>query len=187
MAEPTEVTKLLIDWRDGNDEAASRLISIVYDELRRLASHYLARERPGHTLQPTALVHEAYLRLVEQKGANWQDRAHFFAVAAQTMRHLLVDHARARRTDKRGGDLQRVELDKVSVFETDSDEIVALDEALTRLKERDACQAKVVELRYFGGLSVPEVAEVLGISERTVKREWSMAKAWLYGELRRQK
>jgi len=184
MTEPTEVTRLLMDWRAGSEEAASKLIQIVYDELHRIASRYLAYERPDHTLQPTALVHEAYLRLVEQKGGNWQDRAHFFAVAAQTMRHLLVDYARARKTDKRGGGLQRVELDNVTLFAAEAEEIVALDEALTRLKEMDACQAKVVELRYFGGLSTQEVAEVLGISERTVRREWSMAKAWLYGELR---
>ncbi len=185
MTEPTEVTRLLLDWRGGDEEAASKLIPIVYKELRRLASHYLARERPGHTLQPTALVHEAYLRLVEQKGGNWQDRAHFFAVAAQTMRHLLVDHARAKKAAKHGGGMQRVELENVTLFAAEAEEIAALDEALTRLKEMDACQAKVVELRYFGGLSVPEVAEVLGISERTIKREWSMAKAWLYRELRR--
>ncbi len=184
MTGQTEVTRLLLEWRDGNQDAASKLIPIVYDELRRLASHYLAHERPGHTLQPTALVHEAYLKLVEQKGGNWQDRAHFFAVAAQTMRHLLVDHARAKKADKRGGGMQRVELEHVTLLAAEADEIVALDEALTRLKEMDACQAKVVELRYFGGLNVPEVAEVLGISERTVKREWSMAKAWLYSELR---
>ncbi len=184
MTGQAEVTRLLLEWRDGNQDAASRLIPIVYDELRRLASHYLAQERPGHTLQPTALVHEAYLKLVEQKGGNWQDRAHFFAVAAQTMRHLLVDHARAKKADKRGGGMQRVELEHVTLLAAEADEIVALDQALTRLKEMDACQAKVVELRYFGGLSVPEVAEVLGISERTVKREWSMAKAWLYSELR---
>jgi RNA polymerase sigma factor (TIGR02999 family) len=184
MTEPTEVTRLLLEWRDGNQDAASKLIPIVYDELRRLASHYLAHERPGHTLQPTALVHEAYLKLVEQKGGSWQDRAHFFAVAAQTMRHLLVDHARAKKTGKRGGGLQRVEVENVTLPVAEAEEVVALDEALTRLKDLDACQANVVELRYFGGLSVQEVAEVLGISERTVRREWTMAKAWLYEELR---
>ncbi len=184
MTEPTEVTRLLLEWRDGNQDAASKLIPIVYDELRRLAASYLARERPGHTLQPTALVHEAYLKLVEQKGGSWQDRAHFFAVAAQTMRHLLVDHARAKNTGKRGGGLQRVEVENVTLPVAEAEEVVALDEALTRLKDLDACQANVVELRYFGGLSVQEVAEVLGISERTVRREWTMAKAWLYEELR---
>jgi RNA polymerase sigma factor (TIGR02999 family) len=183
MSEPTEVTRLLLEWRDGNQDAASKLIPIVYDELRRLAANYLAHERPGHTLQPTALVHEAYLRLVEQKGGNWQDRAHFFAVAARTMRHLLVDHARARKADKRGGGMQQVELENATLFAADAEGIVALDEALTRLKEMDACQAKVVELRFFGGLNNQEIAEVLGISERTVRREWCMAKAWLFSEL----
>ncbi len=162
----------------------SELISVVYNELRRLAAHYMKAERPDHTLQPTALVHEAYLRLVGRGQRDWKDRAHFFAVAADTMRTLLVDHARARLAAKRGGGRTRTELgDTAETNCLEGEDLIALDEALSRLAVQDARQARIVELRYFGGLDIREVAAVLGISERTVKREWSMAKAWLYVEL----
>lgn len=158
---------------------------VVYEELRRLADRHMRRERPDHTLQATALVHEVYLKLVDQKG-NWQSRAHFFGVAAQVMRHLLVDHARAHVRAKRGGGAQAIPLEDAVVFSLDrSKELLALDEALQRLAKLDARQSKVVEMRFFGGLTVEETAEALGISPMTVKREWSLARAWLYGELER--
>jgi len=186
VPDSSEVSRLLKDWREGDCEAMERLIPIVYAELRRLAAHYLRAERPDHTLQPTALVHEAYLRLVAHGRRDWQNRAHFFAVAAETMRALLVDHARARLAVRRGGGMTRVELAAgAAAGPGESPDILALDAALERLARRDARQARVVELRYFGGLSNEEVAQVLGISERTVKREWALARAWLYAELRR--
>jgi RNA polymerase sigma factor (TIGR02999 family) len=173
---------------DGDRGVLDELLPLIYNELRRLASSYLRRERDGHTLQPTALVHEAYLRLVDQTSVNWKDRAHFLGVAAQMMRRILVDHARAREAEKRGGEFQKLSLDEnldVPVGERDIN-LVALDDALSRLAEIDPQKSKVVELRFFGGLSVEETAEVLGVSAPTVKRQWRMAKAWLYGQVRNQ-
>jgi RNA polymerase sigma factor (TIGR02999 family) len=158
---------------------------LIYDELRRLAASYMRRERADHTLQATALVHEAYLKLVEQRSVDWQSRAHFFGVAAQLMRRILVDHARGHSRQKRGGEQQKVSLDEAFVFsERQADEIVAVDDSLNVLARIDPRQARVVELRFFGGLSVEEAADVLGISPKTVKREWSVAKAWLYADLK---
>jgi len=181
---PQEVTQLLRDWRGGDAAAFDQLVPLVYAELRQIAQRYMSRERSSHTLQTTALVNEAYLRLVDQQAVLWQNRAHFFAVAAQVMRHLLVDHARARGFAKRGGQSQQVELsDDCAVTAAPSAELLALDEALHRLHTHDARKARIVELRYFGGLSVEETAEVLGLAGITVKREWLKAKAWLYREL----
>lgn len=181
---PGDITLLLAELRAGNSSAESRLLSLVYDELRRLARRYMRGERPDHTLQPTALVHEAYLRLAGQRGVDWQDRAHFFGVAAQLMRRILVDHARARNAEKRGGHEPRIALDDALAFtEEKCAELLALDEALSRLAQRDPRQARVVELRFFGGLSEDEAAEVLGISTRTLKRDWSVARAWLFKEI----
>ena len=181
---PQEVTPLLVDWRNGNRAALEKLMPLVYDELRRLAKHYMARENPGHTLQTTALVNEAYLRLIGQQQVEWQNRAHFFAIAAQIMRHLLVDHARSHQYAKRGGGAQQVTLDEVAIVSREcSADVLALDEALSRLAAIDPRKSQLVELRYFGGLSTEETAEVLGVSEITVKREWQKAKAWLYREL----
>ena len=180
-AQSADVTLLLKQVANGNQDAAARLIPIVYGELHRVAQCHLRRERPDHTLQPTALVHEAFLKLVAQRDANWQNRAHFFAVASHLMRRILVDYARRLR-GKRGGKLTRLPLDKVFVISRDRcDELLALDESLGKLDPR---QSRVVELRFFGGLSVEEAAKVLGVSSKTVKREWSTAKAWLYGELK---
>ena len=180
-----EVTLLLNELRLGNRDALGRLIPLVYGELRSLAAHYLRGERAGHTLQPTALVHELYVRLVNQDRANWRDRAHFLAVAAQLMRRILVDYARARQAAKRdsaaaGVDIAGVELvgAEVSVVE-----VLAVDEALDRLAELDPQQTRVVELRYFAGLTVEETAEAIGVSPRTVKRDWAMANAWLRAQL----
>src|SRR6266850_604170 len=174
-----------IDWSKGDQEALNKLMPLVYDELHRLASRYLRHERPGHTLQTTALVHEAYLKLVDQKNANLQNRVQFFAVAAQVMRHILVDYARSRRAFKRGGDYCRLSLDEamISSKETDVD-LLTLNEVLNSLAAIDPQQSRVVELRVFGGLTVEETAEALGVSPRTVKREWSMAKAWLHKQIR---
>ena len=180
-----EVTQLLVSLSKGDQEAASKLIPLVYDELRRLARHYMRRERSDHTLQTTALVHEAYLRLVEQCETNWQNRAHFFAIAAQLMRRILLDHARACRTDKRGGEHERLPLEETLVFSPKkSAELIALDEALNRLSELSPRQSQIIELRFFGGLTVEETAEVLGIAPKTVKRDWSVARAWLHREVR---
>ena len=181
---PGEVTNLLIQLRHGNRDAESRLMPLVYTELRRLAGRYMRGERPGHTLQATALVHEAYLRLVGQKDVDWQNRAHFFGVAANLMRRILVDHARTKLAKKRGGDDQRVSLDEAMLVQSKAHpQLLALDEALDRLAKRDPRQARVVDLRYFGGLNDEETAEVLGISVRTVKRDWNVARAWLYQQL----
>jgi RNA polymerase sigma factor (TIGR02999 family) len=182
-----EVTRLLIQLTDGDHAALDELLSLVYSELRRLAASYLRRERQGHTLQPTALVHEAYLRLIDQTQVRWQNRAHFFGVAAQMMRRILVDHARQQQAEKRGGEFQKFSLDDMNINLDVSGErasnLVALDEALERLAALDPQKARVVELRFFGGLSVEETAEVLGVSAPTVKRQWRMAKAWLYGQV----
>jgi|SRR5215831_5159114 len=181
---PHEITQLLADWRNGDQQALDRLMPLVYDELRRIASGYMKRERHGHTLQTTALVNEAYLRMVGQQEVDWQDRAHFFAAAAQVMRHLLVDRARSRRRLRRGSDPEQVSLDEIAVVsEQKGEDLLALDEVLTRLAAIDERKVKIVELRHFGGLSAQETAAVLGVSEVTVKREWLKAKAWLYREL----
>jgi len=179
-----EITRLLTKLKGGNRQAESELVPLIYGELRRLARGYMRRERPDHTLQATALVHEAYLRLMEEQAVDWQGRAHFFAVAAQLMRRILVDHARARQAAKRGGDAPRISLEEDFVYaEEKSGGLVDLDEALARLAELDPRQSRIVELRFFGGLSVEETAEVLGISARTVKRDWNVARAWLYKEI----
>jgi RNA polymerase sigma factor (TIGR02999 family) len=178
-----DVSALLRAWTEGDRSALDRLTPIVYEELRRLARYYLRGERPGHTLQTTALVNEAYLRLVDYKRMQWQDRAHFFAVSAQVMRRILVDHAR-RHNLKRGGGVQHVSLDEaLLVGGARSADLVALDEALLALARLDARKTQVVELRFFGGLSVEEIAEVLKISPVTVMRDWSTARAWLYREM----
>ena len=165
-------------------QALERLTPLVYDELRRLAQSYLRQERSGHTLQPTALVNEAYLRLVDQTRVNWQNRAHFYGIAAQMMRRILIDHARAHATDKRGGAAQRLSLEDANIaVEQDATDLIALDEALTNLAKFDERKSRVVELLYFGGLENKEAAEVLGVSEKTIQRDWKMAKLWLYREL----
>ncbi len=189
MATPARkgVTDLLNDWSKGDQEALNKLMPLVYDELHRLASRYLRHERPGHTLQTTALVHEAYLKLVDQRNANWENRLQFFAAAAQVMRHVLVDYARRRRASKRGGDYCRLSLDEARISSEEKDaDLLALNEALNNLAAIDPQQSRVVELRVFGGLTVEETAEAMGISPRTVKREWSMAKAWLHRQIRNQ-
>ena len=175
---PTDVTAILQDWREGNAEALPRLLDAVYAELRRLARHYLSQERAGHTLQPTALVHEAYMKLVDQR-VSWQNRAHFFAVAAQAMRRVLVDHARGHLAQKRGGAQERVTLSAAEGLAAPEVDLIALDSALEKLAALDPRQSQIVELRYFGGLTNEETAEALGISPATVKREWTVAKAWL--------
>ena len=179
-----DVTRLLLAWSQGDRKALDDLIPLVYDELHRLAEQHLVRERAGHTLQPTAVVNETYLKLLEQKRVTWKNRGHFFAVAAQAMRRLLVDHARARGREKRGGSATRVSLEEAdpSVPARDAD-ILALDLALEKLAALDSTQAKVVELRYFGGLTVDETAEVLGTSAATVGRAFFLAKVWLHREL----
>ena len=179
-----EVTRLLAELRKGDAQALDVLLPLVYSELRRQARRYLQRERPDHTLQATALVNEAYLKLVEQRNVHWQNRAHFLGVAAQAMRRILIDHARTHRRMKRGGAIPNVTLNEDLIAgEGRSIDLLALDEALHRLGSLDPRQAKVVELRYFGGLSVEESAEVLKVSPATIKRDWTMAKAWLHSEL----
>jgi RNA polymerase sigma factor (TIGR02999 family) len=180
-----DVTLLLHQVREGNQEAANRLVPLVYSELRRMAGAYMQRERPGHTLQATALVNEAYMRLVGETPANLQNRAHFFAIAAHTMRQVLLEYARRRHAAKRGGvDARKVEIDcELFAAERDLEDVIAVDEALTRLSEMDPQQGRLVELRVFAGLNVEETAEAMGISPRTVKRDWRSAKAWLCREL----
>jgi RNA polymerase sigma factor (TIGR02999 family) len=178
---PQEVTQLLADWAKGDRSALDKLFPLVHSELRRIAQRQMSQERPGHTLQATALVNEAYLKLAGQQGFDWQNRAHFFAVCAQVMRHILIDHARAHARDKRGGGAVKVSLnDALVVVEDQTAHFIALDEALRVLERLDPQKGKIVELRYFGGLSVEEAAEVMNISPRTVRREWQRAKAWLY-------
>jgi RNA polymerase sigma factor (TIGR02999 family) len=181
-----EVTQMLQAWGEGSSEALNELLPLVYTELRRQASRALRRERREHTLQTTALVHEAYLRLAEQRNARWQNRAHFYAIAARMMRRILVDYAKAQHREKRGGDDARVPLDETVLIANDerSIDLLALDEALTRLAAMDEQQSRIVELRYFSGMSIEETAEALGISPATVKRDWRMAKAWLHNELK---
>jgi RNA polymerase sigma-70 factor, ECF subfamily len=182
-----EVTELLMRFRKGDREAESQLIPLVYTELRRLASHYLDRERGDHTLQPTALVHEAFLRLASENQPEWQDRAHFFGVAARLMRQILVDHARRYQSLKRGGNYQRSTItEQLMVYSPEkSAELLALDEALQHLANEDARQCRVVEMKFFGGLNIEQIAAVLNVSARTVKREWTMARAWLHQEMTR--
>jgi RNA polymerase sigma-70 factor, ECF subfamily len=181
LSSPHQVTGLLIAWSHGDKQALDKLVPLVNEELRRLAHHYMRRERPGHTLQTTALVNEAYLRLVDQREVHWHDRSHFFAVAAQVMRHILVDYARTSRRAKRGGDAHKTSLEDVAVVSpVPTADIVALDEALSQLAEIDERKGRIVELRYFGGLTIEETANVMKISAMTVRREWRSAKAWLY-------
>lgn len=179
-----QVSQLLMAWREGDLGAFDRLLPMVYDELRHLAHRYMRRVPAGQTLQTTALVHEAYLRLAGQGDVNWQNRSHFFAVCSQVMRGLLVDRARSRYAIKRGGGLQQVELnDDAAQTTTQDDNLLALDEALKRLAAIDPRKTRIVEMRYFGGMSVEETAQVLGLSPITIKREWSKARAWLYREM----
>ena len=175
------VTQLLVNWNNGDQAALDQLLPLVNDELRRLARNYLRRESPGHTLQPTALVNEAYLRLIDQRQVQWQNRAHFFGIAAQLMRRILVDHARHHAYAKRGGGAMQVSLDEgMAVTEAKAAELFAVHEALEKLTKLDARKGHIVELRFFGGLNLDETAEVLGISSPTVQREWRAAKAWLH-------
>lgn len=185
MTPSTDVTALLGEWSRGDREALDRLLPLVYSELRRVALRQLQRERIGHTLQPTALVHETYLRLVDQRRADWQSRAHFFGVAARVMRRILVDHARRHTANKRGGDIHRVPIDDVQIADAPRDvSILALDRALDRLQQVDHGLASIVELRAFSGLTIEEAAHVLKVSPSTAKREWRTAKAWLARELK---
>lgn len=182
-----DITATLLEMSAGDENAAAKLLPYVYDELRRLAASYLSRERPDHTLQPTALVHEAYLRLIDQTRADWKNRAHFCAVASEMMRRILVDHARKHHAAKRGGNETRISLDEAISFPRDLEiEVMAVDEALMDLSRLDPQQGKVVELRFFGGLTLDETAEVMAISRSTVQREWNMAKSFLYNQLNKQ-
>jgi RNA polymerase sigma factor (TIGR02999 family) len=185
MSNPThEVTSLLSDWNNGQQDALEQLMPLVYDELRRIAKRYLRKERDDHTLQTTALVHEAYIRMIDQNHANWQNRAQFFGVAANMMRRILVDHARGHTADKRGGGIAKLSLDEaIEIADQKEVDLIALDDALNNLAELDEQQSRVVELRFFAGLTVEETAEVMKLSPATIKREWSMAKAWLHREL----
>jgi RNA polymerase sigma-70 factor, ECF subfamily len=180
-----EITQLLAQWREGNQSALDELYPLVYDELHRLARRYMSRERKGHTLQTTALINEAYVRLVDQKNVPWANRSHFFAISAQIMRRILIDHARRHQYAKRGGGARQVSLDEALtvVMPDQSGELLRLDEALKSLAEMDPRRSQVVELRYFGGLNNEEIAGVLQISENTVTRDWNMARAWLYQQL----
>lgn len=178
---PEEVSQLLKEWSNGDEAALDKVMPVVYQELRRLAHHYMRRERPGHTLQTTALVNEAYMRLVAYKKTRWQSRTHFFAVAAQVMRRILVEQARSKNFAKRGGGAEKISLDETVVVSAGrSAEVIAVDDALTELESWDPRKGRIVELRFFGGLSIEETAEVLKVSPTTVQREWRSAKAWLY-------
>ena len=179
-----EITQLLAEWSDGNQSALDELYPLVYDELHRLARRYMSRERQGHTLQTTALINEAYVRLVDQRNVHWANRSHFFAISAQIMRRILIDHARRHAYAKRGGGAQQVSLDEAAIVtRTAGAELLRLDEALKSLAEMDPRRSQVVELRYFGGLNNEEIAGVLNISENTVTRDWNMARAWLHQQL----
>jgi len=181
---PPNITQLLLAWSRGEQAALEQLMPLVHEELHRLARRYMGGERRGHTLQATALVNEAYLRLVDWKNVGWQNRAHFFGVSARLMRRILVDFARSRRSAKRGGDVRRISLEEALIVSPERDaDVVALDDALKSLADIDVRKSEIVELRFFGGLSVEETAEVLKISPRTVMREWSLAQAWLHREL----
>lgn len=182
-----DITQLLMAWRDGDDGALEILVPLIYQELHRLARRYIHMERPGHTLQTTALVNEAYLQLVKQRGSDWQGRSHFFAASAQAMRHILVDMARSRKRQRRGGEYTKLSLEDVVVFTPErASELVALDEALEALAKLDERKSRIVEMRYFAGLTIDETAEVLKLSHATVEREWQRAKAWLSVELANQ-
>jgi len=182
--ETHRVTNLLIELSDGKREVVDEILPLIYGELKRIAANYLRRERSDHTLQPTALVNEAYIKMIDITQVSWQNKAHFIGVAANQMRRILVDHARERNAQKRGGELQIVTLnEEIDKGDEQSTDLIALDEALDELAKMDAVKARIVELRYFGGLTMDEVAEVLGVSTITVKRHWKMAKAWLYGRL----
>lgn len=184
MTQAHELTQLLIDWSNGDRAALDKLMPLIDAELRRLAHRYMTHERAGHTLQTTALVNEAFLRLVNRKNLQWQNRAHFFGIAAQLMRTILVDHARSHASAKRGGGARKLELDEAMVVsQQKAAEVIALDDALNQLALLDPQQSRIVELRFFGGLTVEEAAEVLQVSPATIKRDWSTAKAWLYHEL----
>ena len=181
---PHEITQLLAEWSDGKQSALDELYPLVYDELHRLARRYMSRERKGHTLQTTALINEAYVRLVDQRNVHWANRSHFFAISAQIMRRILIDHARRHAYAKRGGGAQQVSLEEVAAITPDPGrELVRLDEALKSLAEMDPRRSQVVEMRYFGGLNNDEIAGVLKISANTVTRDWNMARAWLYQQL----
>ena len=184
QTETHELTQLLVDWSNGDTAALEKLLPLIEQELRRLAHRYMSRERAGHTLQTTALVNEAFVRLVNRRNVNWQNRAHFFGIAASLMRTILVDHARSHACAKRGGGAFNLELDETMIVSKQkASEVLALDDALNELARLDPQQSRVVELRFFGGLTVEETAEVLHVSPVTIKREWSTAKAWLYHEL----
>jgi RNA polymerase sigma factor (TIGR02999 family) len=174
------VTKLLKDWEKGDRTALDEMLPMVYSELKRLASYYLSQERTGHTLQTTALVHEAYMRLVDQQNVNWRNRAHFLGIAAEMMRRILVNHARDRAAAKRGGGAKRISLSMVSDSEEPDMDLIALDQALTELATIDLRKSRIVELKFFGGLTTEETAEVMNISHATVEKDWKMARAWLY-------
>ncbi len=185
MVQEPDVTALLIEVANGNQAAQEKLVPLVYDELKRLARRYMRRERSGHTLQTTALVHEAYLKLVGQHSPHWQNRAHFYGTAAQLMRRILTDYARRHLREKRGGSQEILPLEEALAFTPEhSEDLLKLDEALDRLSKLDPRQSRIVELRYFGGLSVEETSRFLNVSPITVKRDWAVAKVWLYGELR---
>ena len=181
---PDEVTQLLLDWSSGDKAALDKLMPLVYEELRRLAHHYMGRERAGHTLQTTAIVNEAYLHLIDQRNVQWQNRAHFFGIAAHLMRRVLADHARSRRSAKRGGGARQVSLEEAMIVSEERvADMEALDDALNSLAEIDERKSQIVEMRFFGGLSIKETAEVLGVSPGTVMRDWTLAKAWLRREI----
>lgn len=184
---PSDVTSLLESWRCGDPEAGERLMPLVYAELRKIAGGYLASERRDHTLQPTALVHEAYLRLIDQRRSSWANRSHFFGIAAKTIRRILVDHARHHKREKRGGGVAKISIVELGDVPADRpEELIRLDAALVRLQEVAPEQAQIVEYRYFGGLTGDEIAEILGCSRATVTRQWRLAKAWLYREMTRE-
>jgi RNA polymerase sigma factor (TIGR02999 family) len=187
MSETPNITRMLRQWSEGNREALEDLMPLVYDELRRQAARFLSRERPDHTLQTTALIHETYLKLIDQREARWESRTHFFAIAANLMRRILVDYARSKNREKRGGEYLIVPLEEAesAAGKEKSIDLIALDEALTKLEKKDERQARIVELRYFGDLTLEETAEALRISRTTVADEWAMAKAWLHRELTR--
>jgi len=179
-----EVTQLLVSWGKGDQQSLESLIPLVYDELRRQARRYLRRERPDHTLQSSALVHEVYVRLIDQRQANWHNRSQFFGVAAQLMRRILVDHARSRGAVKRGAGVTKLAIaEEVAAIEMQNVDLIALDTSLTKLEQVDPQQCRIVELRFFSGLSIEDTADALGISPATVKRDWAMVKAWLYREI----
>ena len=183
---PEEVTQMLLDWSDGNKEALDRLMPLIYDELRRLARHYMRRERRGHTLQTTALVNEAYMRLIDQRSVQWQNRVHFFSVAARMMRRILIDYARSRQVAKREGELRKVSIDEAATIAHEPDaSLIAIDDALTSLEALDPRKVQVIELRFFGGLTIDETAAALNTSHATIERDWTTARAWLYREVSR--